>query len=49
MELRSQFRLGNFEIRINWFIAVFVLLAVGGLARLGLWQLDLKADKEDAD
>jgi len=48
MELRSQFRLGNFEIRINWFIAVFVLLAVGGLARLGLWQLDRAAEKVTA-
>ena len=48
MELRKQVEFGSFQIRINWMIAVCVVMAAASLMRLGLWQLDRAAKKVDA-
>lgn len=48
MQLRTEHHLGAFHIRINWAIAVVVLIAATALARLGLWQLDRAAEKVEA-
>ncbi|MAV32284.1 MAG: hypothetical protein CMQ02_02515 [Gammaproteobacteria bacterium] len=39
------YKLGYFEIKINWIIATCVLLTSAGLGRLGLWQLDRAGDQ----
>lgn len=38
---------GELEIRFNWFVALFVLAAFGGLVRLGVWQLGRAQEKID--
>ena len=48
MQLRSEFRLGDFHIRINWLVAACVLMTVAAFGRLGLWQLDRAAEKVEA-
>lgn len=45
MQLRSEFKLSEFTIRINWLVAACVLMTVFAFARLGLWQLDRAAEK----
>ena len=45
MQLRTDFSLGNFQLRVNWLVAVSVLITVAAFARLGLWQLDRAAEK----
>lgn len=37
--------LGRLQIRINWLILACVVLGIGGLLRLGLWQLDRAQEK----
>jgi surfeit locus 1 family protein len=41
------FSFGELEIRFNWIIAIFVLLAFAGLVRLGIWQLGRAQEKID--
>lgn len=48
MQLRSEYSIGIFHIRINWLIATCVFMTVAAFARLGLWQLDRAAEKVDA-
>ena len=48
MQARKQFDLGGFNIRINWLVAVCVLLTASAFGRLGIWQLDRAAEKVDA-
>lgn len=48
MQLRSEFSLSEFTIRINWLVAACVLMTVLAFARLGLWQLDRAAEKVEA-
>ncbi|MEX1196816.1 MAG: SURF1 family protein [Pseudohongiellaceae bacterium] len=38
-------RIGQLEIRFNWFIALCVVMTCGMFINLGLWQLDRAADK----
>ncbi len=45
--MQKQFELGAFNIRINWLIAVCVLLTAAAFGRLGIWQLDRAAEKVD--
>lgn len=45
--MRTTLRFGRFMLRIHWPTAACVLLAVFGLARLGLWQLDRAQEKID--
>jgi surfeit locus 1 family protein len=45
IKIRKEYKLSFFRIKINWLIAVCVLLTSAGLARLGLWQLDRAGDK----
>jgi surfeit locus 1 family protein len=46
--LRKTYRFSSFEIRINWVIAVCVLISAVSFANLGLWQLSRAAEKLDA-
>ncbi len=48
MQLQSEFEFGSFHIRINWLVAVCVLITVAAFARLGIWQLDRAAEKVEA-
>lgn len=48
MQLRTQFTLGIFHIRINWLITACVLITALTFARLGLWQLDRAAEQVEA-
>jgi surfeit locus 1 family protein len=45
MQLRSQFAIGSFQIRVNWLVAACVLMTVAAFMRLGIWQLDRAAEK----
>lgn len=45
--MRTTLTLGPLMLRIHWPIALGVVLAVTGLARLGLWQLDRAQQKVD--
>ena len=45
MSLTKEFSLGSFHIRINWLIALCVLITTAALGRLGVWQLDRAAEK----
>lgn len=45
MQLRSEFTLGKFHIRVNWLIAVCVLMTMAAFARLGIWQLNRAAEQ----
>lgn len=45
--LRSTFTIGRVVFRINWIIAICVLLFMSGLIRLGLWQMDRAREKAD--
>lgn len=42
---RKTFHFGPLTLRFNAVIAVFVLLAAGGLVRLGIWQLERAQEK----
>lgn len=48
MQLRKEFSLGIFHIRINWLIAVCALMTSFSFGSLGLWQLDRAAEKVDS-
>ena len=48
MDLRRTYKLGSFEIRINWLIATCVGITAITFANLGLWQLDRAAEKMTA-
>ena len=48
MDLRKEYELGSFQIRINWVIAAFVVITAAAFMRLGIWQLDRAAEKVDA-
>jgi len=45
MQLRTEFHLGDFHIRINFLIAACVLMTVAAFGRLAIWQLDRAAEK----
>lgn len=45
MQLRTEFRKGAFQIRINWLFAACVLITAVSFGRLGIWQLDRAAEK----
>ena len=45
MQLHSEFRIHAFRIRVNWLVAVCVLMACAAFGRLSLWQLDRAAEK----
>ncbi|MFT6092211.1 MAG: surfeit locus 1 family protein [Pseudohongiellaceae bacterium] len=47
MQLRKDFTLGIFHIRINWLIAACTLMTAFSFGSLGLWQLDRAAEKVD--
>lgn len=38
-------RIGQLELRFNWFIALCLVMACGMFINLGLWQLDRASDK----
>ena len=48
MQLRADYSIGIFHIRINWLFAACVFMTIAAFARLGLWQLDRAAEKVDA-
>lgn len=48
MQSSRQFQFGSFEIRVNWIIALCVLITALTLANLGIWQLGRAAEKVDA-
>lgn len=48
MQLRSEFHLGAFHLRVNWPVAACVFMTIAAFARLGLWQLDRAAEKVEA-
>ena len=48
MQLHSEFRIKAFHIRVNWLLAVCVLMTCAALMRLSLWQLDRAAEKVSA-
>ncbi len=48
MQLRSEFNLGGFFIRINWLVAACVLMTAFGFGQLGLWQLERAAEKVES-
>ncbi len=37
--------LGPLQLRFQWLVALFVILLMAGLTRLGIWQLDRAAEK----
>lgn len=45
MDLRTEYSLGSFHIRLNWLIAACVTITALTFCRLGLWQLDRAAEK----
>lgn len=48
MQLRQDFSLGIFRIRINWLIAACALMTSFTFGSLGLWQLDRAAEKVES-
>jgi surfeit locus 1 family protein len=48
MQLYSEFRVRTFHIRVNWLVAVCVLITCAAFMRLSLWQLDRAAEKVEA-
>lgn len=38
-------RLGQLQIKFHWVVALFVVLLISGLVRLGIWQLHRAAEK----
>lgn len=45
MQRTKTFQLGPLQIKFHWLVALFVLLLMGGLVRLGVWQLQRAAEK----
>lgn len=45
MQLRAEFSLRSFHIRVNWLVALCVIITVAAFARLGVWQLQRAAEK----
>lgn len=45
LDMSRIIRLGRLELRFNWLVAIFVLLAFSGLVRLGFWQLSRAQEK----
>lgn len=45
MQFRSEHHIGSFHLRLNWPVALCVLITCAAFARLGLWQLDRAAEK----
>ncbi|MEX1033867.1 MAG: SURF1 family protein [Cellvibrionaceae bacterium] len=43
--LRKKITVGKLEFRLNWVVAACVISVVGGLARLGIWQLERAEEK----
>ena len=48
MQSSRQFQFGSFEIRVNWIVALCVLITAITLINLGIWQLGRAAEKVDA-
>lgn len=48
MQLRSEFNLGEFNIRVNWLVVACVLMTAFGFSQLGLWQLSRAAEKVES-
>lgn len=48
MQLRHNYKVKSFEIRLNWLIAVCVAITVLAFGNLGLWQLERAAEKVEA-
>ncbi len=48
MQLRTEFTIGSFHIRVNWLVAACVMMTVAAFMRLGIWQLDRAAEKVEA-
>jgi surfeit locus 1 family protein len=45
--LRTTLTIGRVAFRINWIIAISILLLIAGLLRLGLWQLGRAQEKAE--
>ena len=48
MQLSRRFQVGSFHIRINWLIAICVIITALTFGNLGIWQLGRAAEKVDA-
>lgn len=48
MQFHSEFKIRAFHIRVNWLVAVCVLITCAAFLRLSLWQLDRAAEKVEA-
>ena len=48
MQLRREFSISAFRIRINWIILAAVLMSLAGFLRLSWWQLERAGEKVDA-
>ena len=48
MQIRTELNIGNLDIRVNWIVAVCVLITIGTFMRLGFWQLDRAAEKYES-
>ena len=46
MAASKTIHLGPLQLKFHWVVALFVLLLMGGLIRLGVWQLDRAAEKK---
>lgn len=45
MQLRSEYTIVSFHIRVNWLVVACVLMTVAAFILLGIWQLDRAAEK----
>jgi surfeit locus 1 family protein len=48
LQLRTEFTSGSFHIKVNWLIAVCVIITAFSFGRLGLWQLGRAAEQVEA-